>query len=104
MPWNLPFQFELGSQTSNLISESFVGLITPATRQKAGKSLYGAAEPVVGVNAPGATGCAAVIVVLGSFNSASPSHVAAETEPNASAASGRTTNHCQKSLRRGISL
>ena len=32
-------QFALGSQTSNLISESLVGLITPATRQKAGSSL-----------------------------------------------------------------
>ena len=39
MPWNFPFQFALGIQTSNLISESLVGLITPATRQKAGNSL-----------------------------------------------------------------
>src|SRR5262249_61449977 len=61
--------------TSNLISESAVGLITPATRQKAGKSLYGAAGPVAGVNAPGATDCAAVMVVLGSLRSASFSHV-----------------------------
>src|SRR5262245_52147716 len=85
-----------------MISESFVGLITPATRQKAGNSLYVAAEPVGGANAPVATDCAAVIVVSGSFNSANPSHVAAETEPNAIATSDRTANHCQLSLRRDV--
>src|SRR5215475_8553778 len=105
MPWNLPFQFALGIQTSNLISESLVGLITPATRQNAGKSLYGVAEPVGGANAPAATDCAAVIVVLGSFNSASPSHVAAETEPPSakdSVISGSAANHCRRNLRRDV--
>jgi hypothetical protein len=33
-PGNLPFQFATGIQTSNLISESLVGLMTPATRQR----------------------------------------------------------------------
>ena len=58
MPWNFPFQPELGIHTSNLMSESAVGLITPVTRQNAGSSLNGAAEPVAGVNAPCATACA----------------------------------------------
>jgi hypothetical protein len=99
----LPFQFALGAQTSNLISESLVGLITPATRQKAGNSLYGVAEPPAGgANAPAATDCAVVIVVLGSFNADSSSHVAAETEPDASAVSGRTINHCQQNLSRDV--
>src|SRR5215510_12211043 len=104
MPWNFPFQFALGSQTSNLISESLVGLITPATRQNAGNSLYGVAEPDAGVNAPVATACAVVIVVLGSFNSASPSHVAAETEQTASSISSGTAIHLQQNFRRGNSF
>ena len=40
----LPFQSE-GSQTSNRMSESLVGLATPATRQKAGKAALGAGRP-----------------------------------------------------------
>ena len=37
MPWNLPFQLAEGSQTSKRISESGLGLMTPSTRQKAGR-------------------------------------------------------------------
>ena len=43
--WNLPFHPVSGSQTSNLMSESFVGLIVPATRQKAGSRSYAGARP-----------------------------------------------------------
>src|SRR5436190_18897527 len=89
MPWNFPFQPVLGIHTSNLMSESAVGLITPVTRQKAGSSLKGAAEPVGGVNTPAATDCAAVMVVFANLRLASFSQVCATTalEPKASVAS-----------------
>src|SRR5882724_1176226 len=89
MPWNFPFHPELGIHTSNLMSESAVGLITPVTRQKAGNSLKGAAEPVGGVNTPAATVCADVIVVFVNLRSVSFSQVCAiaALEPKASVAS-----------------
>src|SRR5882672_11015529 len=80
MPWNFPFQPVLGIHTSNLMSESAVGLITPVTRQKAGDSLKGAAEPVGGVNAPAATACANVIVVFVNLRPVSFSQVCAATD------------------------
>ena len=52
-------------------------MITPVIRQKAGSSLKGAGDPVAGVNAPGATPCAEMIVVFASLSSESFSHVCA---------------------------
>src|ERR1035438_10875591 len=52
-PWNLPFQLEAGIQTSNWISESDDGLMTPATRQKAGR--LDRALPAGGVKLPAGT-------------------------------------------------
>ena len=47
-----------GSQTSDLMSESLVGLIVSATRQNAGQvRRAGAAPPPGGVNLPAATSC-----------------------------------------------
>jgi hypothetical protein len=62
------------------MSESLVGLIVAATRQKAGKSLKltGALSGPVGIgdtNAPAATDSATVIVVSGSFRDARRSQV-----------------------------
>src|SRR5262249_50029156 len=100
MPSNLPFQPEEGIHTSNLISESLVGLITPVTRQKAGRALKGAAEPAGGVNAPAATGCAAVIVVFASLRSPSFSQdcALAGFALNAAAPSNATVKLFKKSL------
>src|SRR5580704_3415673 len=77
-PINLPFQLEEGIQTSNLISESVEGLVTAATRQKAGRSLTatmvipprepGDGKGDGGVNAPAETIWAKVIVVSGSLS------------------------------------
>src|SRR5436190_3213830 len=82
------FQFASGSHSSNPISESATGRITPATRQNAGKSAsattgwpprgpgdhgpprYGSGRR----NPPAATRSANVIVVSGSFRACKPSH------------------------------
>src|SRR5215831_20260988 len=65
-----PFQPETGIQTSTLISESFDGLISAVTRQKAGRRLNAprvsscwSNGPAGRVNPPEATVCADVIVV-----------------------------------------
>ena len=77
--WYFPFHPDAGSHTSTLISESGVGLIVAATRQKAGSVAY-ACPPspevgeVGGENAPATTGCAMVMVVSDSFNADRPSH------------------------------
>src|ERR1035441_5452977 len=62
-PWNLPFQLEAGIQTSNWISESDDGLMTPATRQKAGR--LDRALPAGGVKLPAGTDSARVMEVAG---------------------------------------
>src|ERR1035438_3810456 len=62
-PWNLPFQLEAGIQTSNWISESDDGLMTPATRQKAGR--LDRALPAGGVKLPAGTDCARGMEVAG---------------------------------------
>src|SRR6266545_791932 len=100
MPWNFPFQPVLGIQTSNLISESAVGLITPVTRQNPGSSLKGAAEPAAGANAPGAMDCAEVMVEFASLRSASFSQVCATTglELRAIVASNRNGTERLESL------
>src|SRR2546426_8052355 len=81
--WNLPFQPDAGIQTSILMSESLDGFSVAATRQNPGRSRKAcaaagaAAAPTAGiggVNAPGSTPCASVIVVLGSVRDAKLSH------------------------------
>src|ERR1039457_2507015 len=62
-PWNLPFQLEAGIQTSKWISESDEGLITPATRQNAGR--LDMALPLGGVKLPAGTDSARVMDVAG---------------------------------------
>src|SRR5215472_1519274 len=66
----LPFHPETGIQTSTLISESFDGLISAVTRQKAGRRLNAprvsscwSNGPAGRVNSPEATVCADVTVV-----------------------------------------
>jgi hypothetical protein len=58
------------------MSESEVGLIVAATRQKAGSVLYVCPPPPAagGENAPAATDCAIVTVVSGSFSADRLSH------------------------------
>src|SRR5258708_26425288 len=78
-PWYFPFQPAAGIQTSSLMSESLVGLISAVTRQKAGNSLKVAgAGPAGGSNAPAATNCAEVMVVSGSLRLLKLSHGAAK--------------------------
>src|SRR5579862_4802795 len=62
-PWNLPFQPAAGSQTSNWMLESGAGLMTPATRQKAGR--LGRGLPPGGVKLPAETSSAVLMVVAG---------------------------------------
>src|SRR5947209_8081659 len=85
-PWNFPFHPEAGIQTSNWISESAVGLILPATRQKAGRFRIG--FPPGGVNSPAGRGSAIVIDVFGSASEARFSHVAASAGRAAPISSG----------------
>src|SRR5688572_22909905 len=81
---NLPFQPAAGSQTSDLMSESLVGLIVSATRQKAGRLAAACAAPGPPpgcMNLPAATNVAELTVVFGSFSeAASCSHLAPETD------------------------
>src|SRR6476659_2029758 len=62
---SLPFQPSSGSQTSILISESFVGLSAAATRQKPGRS-----RPCGCFTDPAGCASAAVMLVAGSFKDA----------------------------------
>src|SRR5689334_8807240 len=75
IPWNFPFQPELGIHTSNLMSESLDGFRTPATRQNAGRLLIG--WPTGGVNDPAGTACAVLMVAPGSESVARLSQVPA---------------------------
>src|SRR5439155_12768959 len=78
---NFPFQFEEGSQTSILISDSLDGFKVAAIRQNAGRSLNCAPPPrpppPAGANPPAATVCARVTVVSESLRAARLSHGAA---------------------------
>ena len=77
----MPFQLAVGNQTSILISESLVGRNVAATRQNAGRFVsdgFGcAAVDPGGVNVPGETAWASVIVVCGNDSAVRLSHVAA---------------------------
>src|ERR1700681_3702531 len=82
MPRYLPFQPEIGIQTSKSIFESLEGRITPCTRQNAGSFLNSASCKAVGMlsgpeNSPAGTIRAIVIVVSESLKLAMPSHVVA---------------------------
>src|ERR1035441_3224286 len=89
-PWNLPFQWEAGIQTSNWILESADGLMTPATRQKAGR--LGKALPTGGVKLPAATDSALVIEVAGRSSLLRVSQVWAAGAADASAMQAATAS------------
>src|ERR1700691_569071 len=73
---------DAGSQTSNSMCESWVGAITPCTRQNAGRDLNRApATPAGGVTAPASMACVLVMVVAGSFSVFRFSQVAPATRP-----------------------
>src|SRR5438045_136080 len=83
---SLWFQLDTGIHSSNPISESFAGLITPVTAQNTGRSLAGTAaspargfgrKPGGGVNDPAATCLDATMVVFGNFRAIRLSQVAA---------------------------
>ncbi|MEO7208160.1 MAG: hypothetical protein ABI145_15590 [Steroidobacteraceae bacterium] len=78
-----PVQPDSGNQTSNLMSESLVGLMLPVTRQKAtgtgGELKYNCGG---GVNFPAANDSAPVMVVPGSFSSDRLAQVAAPAVPH----------------------
>src|SRR6266545_7308128 len=79
-PMNLPFQPDTGIHTSNLMLESFVGLISPATRQNIGKLSKGGPGKLMClavVNVPAGSNFAKTIVVSGSARLARLSQVAA---------------------------
>src|SRR5262245_11727918 len=82
IPMNLPFQPSAGIQTSILISESEVGLMVAATRQKAGswRKVFCCAGLRLGrVKAPAATASALVMVVAGRERVAREEQSAAKT-------------------------
>src|SRR6185503_7427119 len=78
-----PFQPDMGSHTSILISESLDGVSVAATRQNAGKPANAAGLPPRatapgGANAPGATSVAMVTFVFARFSVVTLSHDAAD--------------------------
>src|ERR1700722_441516 len=86
-----PDQFDSGSHTSNLISESWVGRISPATRQKAAGIGFGcmnarAHDGTGGVKPPAATDSARVMVVLGNAMCAKSAQLPAATAAAVAAA------------------
>src|SRR4051812_50177543 len=77
-PANFPFQLSRGSQTSNRMSDSGVGLIVPATRQNGGRLFIAFVEPGT-VNDPPVTAWAAVMDVFGGAAFARAVHAAARS-------------------------
>src|SRR5215469_8446386 len=107
MPMNLPFQPEAGIQTSNLMSESGVGLTSTATRQNAGRLVNGGPGILVGlggVNVPAGSTLARVMVVSGSARVARLSHVAESAEGAVrTEAAEKTINDANKACKtRGV--
>ena len=89
---NLPFQPDAGSHTSNLISESLVGLATPRTRQKAGRARSGAGWPGLegGLKAPAEMEVADVMLASERGSDANLSHErCAEARPGNMAVTNR---------------
>src|SRR5262245_59338159 len=90
--WNLLFQPLTGNHTSTLISESLVGLMVTATRQKSGRSLYGLPPlppPPEGTNCPAGTTRAIVTVVSVNASFSRLSHV----DPKAGTAHSNVRTH-----------
>src|SRR3954465_3907263 len=77
-PANFPFQLSRGSQTSNRMSDSGVGLIVPAIRQNGGRLFIAFGDPRP-VNEPPVTACTAVMDVFGSAAFARAVHAAARS-------------------------
>src|SRR3954468_14717641 len=75
---NFPFQLSKGSQTSNRMSDSGVGLIVPATRQNGGRLLIVFVDPGT-VNDPPVTAWTAVMDVFGGAPFARAVHAAARS-------------------------
>src|ERR1700688_4445173 len=78
-PMNLPFQPTAGIHTSILISESELGRIVAATRQKAGSCRNAVCCPGLrlgSVKAPAATASALLMVVVGKESADKPSQPA----------------------------
>src|ERR1700736_4664298 len=76
-PSYLPFQPEVGSQTSILMSESLEGFKVAATRQNSGRFWKAALLPCGSLNPPAGTIWAVVMVVSGRESEARLSQVAA---------------------------
>src|ERR1017187_4038777 len=88
-PSNFPFQPELGNHTSKRIFESGAGLMTPVTRQKAGRLAIGL--PSGGVKLPLGTDTALAMDAPGHLRRASASQdVAADPETTATMQAKRT--------------
>src|SRR5687767_5057776 len=78
---SLPFQPAAGSQTSILMSDSFVGVSVAATRQNDGRSASAAPpRPPACASAPAATTCADVTVPFVIFAVVRLSQVAASAD------------------------
>src|SRR3954465_2800071 len=75
---NLPFQLSTGSQTSNRMSDSGVGLIVPATRQNGGRLFIAFVDPGT-VNDPPVTAWTAVVDGFGRAAFARAVHDAARS-------------------------
>src|SRR5579883_763424 len=91
--WNLPFQPAMGSQTSDLISESLEGFSVISTRQNAGRSPKAAAPlgPFGSWNAPDSITFAEFTLLCGSASDLSRPHAAASTAACAAGASAITS-------------
>jgi hypothetical protein len=102
---NLPFQSDVGIHTSNLMSESLVGLISPTTRQKAGKLSKGGPGASTGfgaVNVPAGWDFANTMVVSGSASVARLSQVAALADRTAKRCAAERTIRDVSRARKGI--
>jgi hypothetical protein len=101
-PINLPFHPLGGIQTSNLIRESGVGLISAATRQKGGRFVSGGpgASITPGLYVSAVSDLARVIVVSGRTRWLRLSHVAAWASGAAKMIEDNTTaRNCSDILR-----
>jgi hypothetical protein len=101
MPWNFPFLFAPGIQTSILMTESELGLAVAAMRQNSGRffsgvGLYprGALGGGGGVNSPAGTDVASVIVVCGKDSVA---RLSQEAAPAGAAAHAEVTGKIMSS-------
>src|ERR1700680_3040673 len=91
--WNLPFQPDICSHVSDLMSESGEGLMVNSTRQNAGRSAKPSAAPaalVGGWKCPAGTTCAEVMVASGSLSEERRVHAAASAACAAGGASALT--------------